>query len=124
MSFFSKLFSRGPEDYLAKGDGYFAAHSYYEARTVFEDGLQACRGEVGHADAATAVSRLRRAETVDHGDTVVPAERSQIRYRAGVAAGAFESGVVRESIKNNFFPFNLAKINFSFSSSPMNFEPM
>jgi tetratricopeptide (TPR) repeat protein len=52
MSFFSKLFSRGPEDYLAKGDGYFAAHSYYEARTAFEDGLQACRGEIGHADIA------------------------------------------------------------------------
>jgi tetratricopeptide (TPR) repeat protein len=52
MSFFSKLFARGPENHLAKGDGYFAAHSYYEARAAFEAGLQSCRGETGHADIA------------------------------------------------------------------------
>jgi tetratricopeptide (TPR) repeat protein len=50
MSLFRKLFARGPEDYLTKGDGYFAAHSYYEARSAFETGLQACRGKSGQAD--------------------------------------------------------------------------
>jgi tetratricopeptide (TPR) repeat protein len=60
MSYFSKLFSRGPKDYLAKGDGYLAAHNYYEARTAFEDGLQACRGEAGHADIARQLeARIR-----------------------------------------------------------------
>jgi tetratricopeptide (TPR) repeat protein len=46
MGFFKKLFHRSPEDHLAKGDGYLAAHSYYEARSAFEAGLQACRGDV------------------------------------------------------------------------------
>jgi tetratricopeptide (TPR) repeat protein len=50
MSFFKKMFARGPEDYLAKGDGYLAAHSYYEARTAFEAGLQSCQGKSGQAD--------------------------------------------------------------------------
>jgi len=50
MSFFRKLFARGPEDYLTKGDGHFAAHSYYEARSAFESGLDSCRGKSGQAD--------------------------------------------------------------------------
>jgi len=45
MSFFSKIFTRGPEGYLSKGEGYLASHSFYEARTAFEAGLQACRGK-------------------------------------------------------------------------------
>ena len=50
MSFFRKFFARGPEEYLAKGDGHFAAHSYYEARSAFEAGLQSCLGKTGQAD--------------------------------------------------------------------------
>jgi tetratricopeptide (TPR) repeat protein len=49
MGFFKKLFNRSPEDYLAKGDGYLAAHSYYEARSAFEAGLQACQGHPGQS---------------------------------------------------------------------------
>lgn len=52
MSFFRKLFARGPEDFLARGDGHFAAHSYYEARSAFEAGLQACQGKSGQDDIA------------------------------------------------------------------------
>jgi len=52
MSLFKKLFARGPEDYLAKGDGHLAGQSFYEARTAFETGLQACRGKAGHSDIA------------------------------------------------------------------------
>ncbi|MBL0226426.1 MAG: tetratricopeptide repeat protein [Geobacteraceae bacterium] len=52
MGFLSKLFSRGPEDHLAKGDGYFVAHSYYEARAAFEAGLQSCKGDSANADIA------------------------------------------------------------------------
>lgn len=59
MSFFKKFFARGPEDYLAKGDGYFAAQSFYEARSAFEAGLQACQGTGVHNDAArTLASRI------------------------------------------------------------------
>lgn len=50
MSFLKKLFARGPEDYMNRGDGHFAAHSYYEARTAYEAGLQSCRGKSGHED--------------------------------------------------------------------------
>ncbi|MBK5275447.1 MAG: tetratricopeptide repeat protein [Desulfuromonadales bacterium] len=44
MSFLKKLFSaRGPEDYLKKGDTLFAAHSFYEARSAYESGRDACK---------------------------------------------------------------------------------
>ncbi len=53
MNFLKKLFSsRGPEDYLTKGDGYFAAHSYYEAKHAYEAGLEACRGSDGTGEIA------------------------------------------------------------------------
>ena len=52
MSFFKKFFGRGPEDHLSKGNGYFAAHSYYEARSAFEAGLNACRGIPDHDEIA------------------------------------------------------------------------
>jgi len=52
MSFFKKLFVREPADYLTKGNGYFAAHSYYEARAAFEAGLHACRGKTDYTDIA------------------------------------------------------------------------
>jgi len=52
MSFFKKLFARGPEDHLAKGDGHLAAQSFYEARTAFEAGLQSCQGKTGQAEIA------------------------------------------------------------------------
>lgn len=45
MSFLKRLFSRSPEDCLTKGDSYLAAHSLYEARSAFEDGLQSCKGK-------------------------------------------------------------------------------
>ena len=62
MSFFRKLFARGPEDYLARGDGHFAAHNYYEARSAFEAGLQACQGKSGQDD-ITRMLETRICET-------------------------------------------------------------
>jgi tetratricopeptide (TPR) repeat protein len=62
MSFFKKLFKRGPEDYLAKGDGYFAAHNYYESRSAFEAGLLACLGNSEHAVVAQKLE-IRISET-------------------------------------------------------------
>ena len=54
MSFFRKLFSsKGPEDHLNRGDGHFAAHSYYEARLAYEAGLDACRGQADSVDLST-----------------------------------------------------------------------
>src|SRR5512137_724037 len=48
MNFLKKLFAaRTPEDHLDKGDGHFAAGSYYEARLAYEAGLDACRGVEG-----------------------------------------------------------------------------
>jgi predicted negative regulator of RcsB-dependent stress response len=52
MSFLRKLFARGPEDYLGKGEGHFAVQSYYEARSAFEAGLHACREKAEHVGLA------------------------------------------------------------------------
>ena len=40
MTFFSKIFSKTTEDYLAKGDRLFEQERYYEARSAYENGLQ------------------------------------------------------------------------------------
>ena len=40
MAFLSRLFSKNPEAYLAKGDRLFEAHCFFEARNAYEDGLQ------------------------------------------------------------------------------------
>lgn len=40
MALFSKLFSKTSDDYLAKGERLFVQERYYEARRVYEDGLQ------------------------------------------------------------------------------------
>lgn len=40
MKLFSKLFSKTADDYLAKGGCLFEQERYYEARSVYEDGLQ------------------------------------------------------------------------------------
>lgn len=40
MAFLSRLFSKKADDYLARGDRYFESHSFFEARTAYEDGLQ------------------------------------------------------------------------------------
>ena len=40
MAFLSRLFSKNPGDYLAKGDRLFEARSFFEARNAYEDGLQ------------------------------------------------------------------------------------
>jgi len=58
MGFLNKLFTRGPEDYMTKGEGYFAAHSYYEARTAFEAGLQSCREKGGPAEIARKLEAM------------------------------------------------------------------
>jgi tetratricopeptide (TPR) repeat protein len=48
MNFLKKLFAgRTPEDYLVKGDGHFAAGSYYESRLAYQAGLEACCGDDG-----------------------------------------------------------------------------
>lgn len=40
MTFLSRLFSKNSDDYLAKGDRLFEQKRFFEARTVYEDGLQ------------------------------------------------------------------------------------
>jgi tetratricopeptide (TPR) repeat protein len=40
MTFFSRLFSKSSDDYLAKGDRLFEQKRFFEARTVYEGGLQ------------------------------------------------------------------------------------
>jgi len=40
MAFLSRLFSKNPEDFLAKGDRLFEACSFFESRNAYEEGLQ------------------------------------------------------------------------------------
>ncbi len=63
MSFLKKLFSaRGPEEYLKKGDAQYASQNFYEARTVYEAGLDACRGRAGQEEIARSLE-MKIAET-------------------------------------------------------------
>jgi tetratricopeptide (TPR) repeat protein len=88
-SFFKKIFARGPEDHLAKGDGYFAAHSYYEAKTAFEDGLHACRGELGHTDIALQLeARIRETQ------------RAMAELNLQEAEHAIRQGVVEKAVEH------------------------
>ncbi|MDA8429995.1 MAG: tetratricopeptide repeat protein [Geobacteraceae bacterium] len=50
MNFLKKLFVRSPDDYVRKGDTLFAAGSFYEARTSYQDGLRCCQGTNGCDD--------------------------------------------------------------------------
>jgi predicted negative regulator of RcsB-dependent stress response len=43
------MFSKNSDDYLTKGDRLFDAHRFYEARTLYEKGLEACRDMDGDA---------------------------------------------------------------------------
>jgi tetratricopeptide (TPR) repeat protein len=53
MNFLKKLFTpRSAEDHLRRGDALFAAHSYYEARSAYEEGLQCSSGTHGQEDVA------------------------------------------------------------------------
>ena len=40
MALFSRLFSKNADDFMAKGERLFTEQRFFEARTVFEDGLQ------------------------------------------------------------------------------------
>lgn len=42
MKIFSRLFSKSPDDLLAKGDRLFDSGRFFDARTCYEDGLQSC----------------------------------------------------------------------------------
>ena len=60
MSFFSKLFSKTTDDYLAKGERLFEQERYFEARSAFEDGLQRSLNNKGvDEDAASTLFRTK-----------------------------------------------------------------
>jgi tetratricopeptide (TPR) repeat protein len=89
MGFFKKLFTRGPEEYLAKGEGYFAAHSYYEARTAFEAGLHSCSGDAGHADIA---------RTLEH--RICETKRAMAELNMQEAEHAIRLGSVQKAVEH------------------------
>ena len=61
MAFFSKVFSKTADDYLAKGERLFEQERYYEARSVYENGLQRCPNNK-NGDSADSTSTLFRAK--------------------------------------------------------------
>jgi len=99
MSFFKKLFNRSPEDHLAKGDWYLAAHSYYEARSAFEAGLQACQGQTGHAALAGLLeSRISEAKRSMAGLNLQEAEHA---LRQGLVDKAMEHLVLAKTLTDD-----------------------
>lgn len=50
MKLFSRLFSKSPEDLLAKGDRYMESEAYFDARNCFEDGLDLLKESSGDGD--------------------------------------------------------------------------
>ena len=84
MGFFSRLFSRSAADYLAKGDALLAAQRFYEARTVYEDGLQAHLGRGDGTDNSPIASELR--------SRITRANRSLAEVNIGEAESAFGRG--------------------------------
>lgn len=67
MALFSRLFSKNAEDFIAKGDRLFAEQRFFEARNVFEDGLQRLlNGKNGSTDqdvVAAFRQKIARANT-------------------------------------------------------------
>ena len=86
MGFFKKMFNRGPEDHLAKGEGYFAAHSYYEARSSFEAGLQSCQGKAGFIALAQKLE-----------DRLCETKRAMAELNLNEAEHAIRQGATRQS---------------------------
>ena len=89
MSFFKKMFARGPEDYLSKGNGYFAAHSYYEARTTFEAGLQSCQGKTGQDDIAKQLE-----------DRICETKRAMAELNIDEAEHALRRGAIDKAVEH------------------------
>lgn len=67
MGFFSRIFSRSADDFMARGDELLAAERYYEARSQFEDGLQFHLAKAGGTDsdpvAAVFSARIAQSNT-------------------------------------------------------------
>ena len=60
MTFLSKIFSKTADDYLAKGKRLFEQERYYEARSVYEDGLQRYLNNKNGASADDSTSTVFR----------------------------------------------------------------
>ena len=89
MNFLKKLFSpRTAEDCLRKGDALFAAHSYYEARSAFEEGLACCGGQPVNGDMA-GVLEAKIAET-GRAMAELNLQEAELALRRGDAAKAAE----------------------------------
>jgi tetratricopeptide (TPR) repeat protein len=65
MGFWTRLFSKSSDDYLAKADALFERQCFFEARTICQDGLQALAGKGdGQGSGPTAdlfITRIARA---------------------------------------------------------------
>lgn len=90
MSFLKKLFAgRTPEDYMNKGDGYFAGGSLYEARMAYEAGLQSCRDRGGQNEGMDGKLEARIAE-VNRAMAERNIEEAEHALRTGASSKAAE----------------------------------
>jgi tetratricopeptide (TPR) repeat protein len=89
MNFLKRLFVRRPEDYIAKGDAHFAAGSFFEARGVYEEGLNCCREKAGSEDLVH-----------NFGIKIDEANRSLATLNINEAKHALQSGAVDKAVEH------------------------
>lgn len=94
MSIFSRLFSRSSDDLLAKGDAFFSTRRFYEARGVYEQGLERDRkkraGERNDETAERFRARIANANRELAAMNIVEAEYAIARGMADKAVEHLE----------------------------------
>lgn len=92
MKLFSKLFSKTADDYLAKGERLFLQERYYEARSVYEDGLQRHlnNNKVDGSDSTSTTFRLK----------IALANRALAKLNISEAKHAIAAGVYDKAVEH------------------------
>jgi len=88
MGFLSRFFSKSAEECLAKGDALLDSQRFFEARTMFEDGLQALSGKGKGNSGLTAG---------DFASRIARANRSLAELNIGEAESAIRRGAFEKA---------------------------
>ncbi|BCS54004.1 tetratricopeptide repeat protein [Geobacter sp. SVR] len=90
MSLFSRLFSKSTDDYLSKGDRLFESGRFFDARSVYEQGLESCgtgnretveqfAAKIAAANTSLAALNIEEAEAaLQHGNGAKAAEHLEL----------------------------------------------
>lgn len=92
MGFFSRLFSKSADDYLAKGDALFDAQQFFEARTTYEKGLQSLTGKGNEKNNASTVDLFL--------SRIAKANKALAEMNIGEAQSAIRRGAVEKAVEH------------------------